>query len=621
MGHWLKYFMGIVLLSLSMTAVSAEEKQLPPAKNIDELKQQLEELIEHHALPGLGIAIVDRQQDRLIAGFGFADKEAERRASGETLFRIGSTSKMLVSLAALKLVEEGKLDLNSPLKQLAPELEFNNPWEATDPVRIVHLLEHTAGWDDIHLTEYANNDPTPLTLKQGLDFHPHSRESRWRPGTRVSYANSGPPAVAYVIEKITGMDFERYIEQTFFQPLDMMTATYLKPEDNVLAATLYAQGQAVPYWHIIMRPSGSINASARDMSQLVKFLIHRGDANGEEILTTESIRRMEQPKSSLAARNGLKLGYGLSNYTSTYKNFVFHGHNGGVNGGLAELSYLPREGIGYAFMLNADNGAAMRAISDAVRAYITYGLSGPKLPEVHQLSSDKAKAYSGYYRPVNPRQELARFLDNIFGVRELVVYDNQLTINGNTKKRYFPVNEKMFRLEEESQASVIFFNDQQGSAVQVGGRYLQKISAFEYWLGMVLAWTTIVLIVLQFLWALVWGVRKLNKSIGKGPVMQIRIWPFFASLSAMLMVVFFIVGQVIDVFAMLGNVSWVSVGIMLSTYAFAITAVIGLLQTIRYLKHDINTVAKLFCLLSSLMFVIATIYCASYGIIGLQTFG
>lgn len=621
MGHCLRYFLGMILLSLSMTVVFAEEKEQPPAKNIEELKQQLEDLIEHHAVPGLGIAIVDRQQDRLIAGFGFADKEAERRASGETLFRIGSTSKMFVSLAALKLVEEGKLDLNTPLKQLAPELAFTNPWEVTDPVRIVHLLEHTAGWDDIHLPEYANNDPTPLTLKQGLDFHPHSRNSRWRPGTRVSYANSGPPAVAYVIEKITGVDFETYIERYFFQPLDMTTATYRQPEDNVLAATLYTQGNAVSYWHIIMRPSGSINASARDMAQLVKFMIHRGEANGEQILTANSIRRMEQATSSLAARNGLKLGYGLSNYTSTYKNFVFQGHNGGVNGGLADLSYLPKEGIGYAFMMNSDNGAAMRAISKALRGYITYGLSGPKLPKVHVLSNDKAEAYSGYYRPVNPRQELARFLDNIFGARELVVFDNKLTIDGDNKNIYLPVEDEMFRHEEESQASVIFFKDQQGPAVEVDGRYLQKISSFEFWLGMILAWTTIVLIVLQFLWSLVWGVRKLNKSIGQGPVMQIRIWPFFASLSAILFVVFFIIGQATDVFAMLGKVSWVSVGIMLSTYAFAITTVIGLVQNIRYVKQDINWVAKSFCLLSSVIFVIATVYLANYGIIGLQTFG
>ena len=97
---------------------------------------------------------------------------------------IGSTSKIFVALAVLKLVEQGKLSLDDTLADLAPDVAFENPWEETHPIRVVHLLEHTTGWDDIHLPEYAHNQPDPVSLKEGLDFHPHSRISRWRPGSR-----------------------------------------------------------------------------------------------------------------------------------------------------------------------------------------------------------------------------------------------------------------------------------------------------------------------------------------------------------------------------------------------------------------------------------------------------
>lgn len=73
---------------------------------------------------------------------------------------------------------------------MAPEIEFTNPWEDTDPIRIVHLLEHTTGWDDLHPVEFANNDPSPLSLREGLDLHPHTRVSKWVPGTRIAYCNS-----------------------------------------------------------------------------------------------------------------------------------------------------------------------------------------------------------------------------------------------------------------------------------------------------------------------------------------------------------------------------------------------------------------------------------------------
>ena len=136
---------------------------------------------------------------------------------------------MFVSLAILKLQEQGLVSLKDKVRDLVPEIEFKNPWSKTAPVLVEHLLEHTTGWDDIHLTEYALNDPA-LSLKQGLDYHPHSRTSRWMPGTRMAYCNSGPPVAAYIVEKITGQTFEDYVEEHFFQPMGMESMTFFASE-------------------------------------------------------------------------------------------------------------------------------------------------------------------------------------------------------------------------------------------------------------------------------------------------------------------------------------------------------------------------------------------------------
>ena len=114
------------------------------------------------------------------------------------------------------LADQGKLSLDDPVHKLAPEVWFENPWEATDPVRVVDLLEHTTGWDDMHLREYAKQAPDSMTLREGLDYDHHSRISRWRPGTRMAYCNSGPPVAAYIVEKLTGQRFEDYVQQNFF---------------------------------------------------------------------------------------------------------------------------------------------------------------------------------------------------------------------------------------------------------------------------------------------------------------------------------------------------------------------------------------------------------------------
>jgi len=205
--------------------VVAEEDEPKPA-TLEELQAAIAALVEENELPAVGIAMVNETGPVWVGAMGKANLEDDIDADADSMFRIGSTSKMFVALSVLKLVEEGRLSLDDKVADLAPDVEFENQWQDADPVRLVHLLEHTTGWDDIHLPEYAHNNPAPATLKQGLDFHPHSRTSRWKPGSRMSYCNAGPPVAAYIVEKITGQDFESYVQQNFFAPMGMDTMTY-----------------------------------------------------------------------------------------------------------------------------------------------------------------------------------------------------------------------------------------------------------------------------------------------------------------------------------------------------------------------------------------------------------
>jgi len=127
------------------------------AQSIDELRQQLEKILKDTRTPGLSVAIVHRDGPEWVAGLGTADVASGRATSANTLFRIGSTSKAFASLSILMLADQGKLSLDDPVHQLVPDVWFENRWEATDPVRVVNLLEHTTGWDDMHLREYAKD--------------------------------------------------------------------------------------------------------------------------------------------------------------------------------------------------------------------------------------------------------------------------------------------------------------------------------------------------------------------------------------------------------------------------------------------------------------------------------
>jgi CubicO group peptidase (beta-lactamase class C family) len=282
---------------------------------------------------------------KLSSPLGKADVASGRATTAETLYRIGSTSKGFASLSILMLADQGKLSLDDPVHKLAPEVWFDNRWEASDPVRVVHLLEHTTGWDDIHLREFAKDAPG-MGLREALDYDHHSRTSRWRPGTRMAYCNSGPAVAAYIVEKLTGQHFEDFVEQNLFPSIGMKTATYFEPAPGT-ATTLYHHDGKTPYryWNLLFRPSGSINASANDMAAYLQFYLNRGAVKGKRIVPAADIDRMEIPASTWAARDGMKTGYGLSNFRSLEDGFIYHGHDGGVAVG-TEMAYMPDYGVG-----------------------------------------------------------------------------------------------------------------------------------------------------------------------------------------------------------------------------------------------------------------------------------
>ncbi|MGA2484351.1 MAG: serine hydrolase domain-containing protein, partial [Candidatus Acidiferrales bacterium] len=147
------------LLAIPCFAQSKKDETPKPTQSVEELKQQLEKILKDTRTPGMSVAIVHREGPEWIAGLGKTDVAADRATTPETLFRIGSTSKAFAALSILKLADEHKLSLEDPVHKLAPEVWFQNRWEASDPLRVVDLLEHTTGWDDMHFREYAKDAP------------------------------------------------------------------------------------------------------------------------------------------------------------------------------------------------------------------------------------------------------------------------------------------------------------------------------------------------------------------------------------------------------------------------------------------------------------------------------
>ena len=626
----MKIIVSVVLIGLLAGLCLAADKEQPPkpAQSIPELQQQLEKILKDNRVPGVSVAIVKRDAPEWIGAVGLADVASTTPATADTRFRIGSTSKAFVSLSILKLVNEGKLSLTDPVHKLAPEVWFDNPWEATDPVLVVDLLEHTTGWDDMHLREYANDAPASMGLREALDYDHTSRVSRWPPGTRTAYCNSGPAVAAYIVEKITGKRFEDYAQENFFDPIGMKSASYF--QTPAPSTTLYHDDGKTPfpYWNIMYRPAGSINASAKDMAAYVAFYLNRGTVNGVEVMPATSIERMENPTRTWAAQEGLKAGYGLSNYWSVNDGFVYHGHDGGVNGGLTEMAYMPEYGVGYFYSINSGNGDAFDKIGKAIRAYITRELTKLTVPAVGALPAD-ADSYTGWYEPDSPRVQLFYFFERLLGMVRVHFADGKMLIRPvvtTTEETFLPVSGRQFRKVFEKDpanpvATVMLLTpDVEGRFIQtsVGTRTLKRVSTGLAITEIGLTVFVAVAMVSVVLYAPFWMLGGLIRRRRRPPERAMRWWPLIAVLSLVGTVALVAVSGP-DIITRMGELTGWSCGVFVLTLMFAVASIASAWSVWR--GQEARKWVKRYSAAVALALVIATAYLGYWGLIGLRTWG
>src|SRR5215468_1797710 len=346
LGAWLA---GLLVVVCS-TVASAEA----PPRTIDELRAKISGILLREGIPGAGIALIDGDQILWAGGVGVADRATGRPVTADTLFRVGSITKSFVALALVQLAEQGRIDLQAPVAALAPELAIRNRWAAVQPITVAHLLEHTAGFDDMHPNEmYAPLAAEAMPLAAVLARNPASRVARWRPGSRFSYANPGYTVAAYLIEKITGRPYEDVLARELLAPLGMTGAALRwSPEVDARLARGYADGDApVPYAALYHRPAGNLMASPRELAALVQLALGRGRIGGRAVISPAGMARIERCET--ARLDAGDTSYGLGNFGDVSERVPIRGHTGGIDGFLSSYGYLPGQGTGFVLLVNS----------------------------------------------------------------------------------------------------------------------------------------------------------------------------------------------------------------------------------------------------------------------------
>jgi len=558
-------------------SVNAENSQ----KTLVQLQQEIINIQKSANIPALGVVLIDNGAPVWTTGLGKANLAENIGVDEHSLFRIGSISKMFIGLAVLKLVEEGKLNLNDKVRDLVPEISFENKWQATNPVLLVHLLEHTSGWGEMTLAEFAHKPTPPIALKNALMQYPQNRKSRWPAGTRHAYSNIGAAVASYIVEKITGMLYEDYIRKNFFLPLGMTNSTYFKPGNNKVMTTTYINSEAQDYQPIIYRSEGAINTSPAEMANLLRFFIQEGKFAGDNLISTASLQRMQTPKTTLGAAQGVTAGYGLTNYSSGFGeyNTAFHGHDGSIEGAMASLAYVPTLNSGYVVM-SSGGGAAMYQIVKLIREYIVRDVKPHNV-----ISTDLPNAFqkiNGYYKKINPQNYLQEVFNDSFNFM-VFSHDEKgfhlAPLLGSRSSSPYVISENLLANPSSGLPSMAIVNDPiVGESIQLGMHLYVPVSKAWVWSKIVLLAIVILLTSSTLLFALFWlPLNAYRKTLTPQQITS-RLWPSLTSVCFVLYVFSLVLADSNGNLAAISQISPLSLTILALSLCYPLITIMGLFR-------------------------------------------
>ncbi len=338
-------------------------------------------------------------------------------------------------------------------------------------------------------------------------------------------------------------------------------------------------------------------------------------------MTTESILRMETPETTLAAKNGLRLGYGLCNYSSVEGGVVTHGHDGGIDGFISSYRYMPEQNWGYVVLLNSDNSQqALESLNHLAIDFLSKDFVKPQQP-VMPLTAKAMKGYAGYYAPRAPRSQLFAFVDDLMGGTRIRVINGKLTRSGlfGHPETILYVGKALFRGEKEPEGSTVFFPAGTGDVAVAGSGldgigYSERSSLAFPFMRITLLALCLLFMLSSLPYALVWLFLKLVGFMKDVRHLSVRVVPLVATLALLIVPLCFtrLSG------AQFGSFNLWTVGIFLGTFFFPILSVVGFVLVLRVPKEEIHRGVRIHSLLVSSACCVLTGFLLSWHLLALR---
>ena len=359
--------------ALALSSCSAKPSATPaangaatdPGAAFEELDAKIEAGMKAYGIPGVAAAVWADGQEH-VKGYGVTNVDHPTPVDGETIFRIGSTTKTFTGTAMMRLVEQGKVDLRAPVRRYLPDFAVADPAVGA-AVTVRQLLNHTSGWMGDDLQDFGRGDDAIARYVASMTRLPQLTA----PGTVFAYNNAGLVVAGRIIEVVTGTTYEAAVQNLVLDPLQLSSTHYFTDEIiglNVAASHNVVDGKPLvdtEYWSFPRSgdPTGALMSSARDQLRYARF--HLGDG------TAPDGSRLLSPKSLLAMRSSPGVGgtlmVELTGMGVTWmlrpsaENVTIVQHGGTWPGQLSGFFMAPERNFAMTVLTNSDGGSKLIA--------------------------------------------------------------------------------------------------------------------------------------------------------------------------------------------------------------------------------------------------------------------
>jgi len=379
--------------------------------------------LEQQRIPGAAVALVHEGRVIFSQCYGHADTQNKVPVTEDTYFMIGSLTKSFTALAVLKLIEQGKVDLNADIKKYIPDFSIKNLDGGETRITVNHLLTHTSG---LMIDYYVRR--TGETKQPSADLLSQLKEEYlcFEPGSASKYSNIGYRLLGIMIERVTGERFENYLEKEVFKPLGLNHSSFLYTEGIAAHMSKGHNGETeMSRIDNEDKPASGLFSTLKDLTTFLKFLSSSstpitGGLNNCEIV--DSIIKNANPAidTFYDNKNIYSSGWYLNSYQFKGIHTTLSG-SGNINGFSTAITYIPEERLGIVILTNSSVGwkANMDIIAKGLRGMIDAfrgpGTQDPDRENQKDIkSSEEYESLCGRYVGFGPIVDIFQKKDKLY---------------------------------------------------------------------------------------------------------------------------------------------------------------------------------------------------------------